>query len=320
LRQPAITARDYGITFDLLRSEGVPFHAVGASYGRRRTQKLIGIVRRARSLRSFARSWRPSALIHAGRASALVARHLTITALSLCDYEYADLTFERLSRTYVAFPDAIDSGVFIRKGIALDRLIPFAGLKEDLSFAGMSLSDVEPYPLPASASDAVVRALFRPPAEESHYYHSESGRLVEEALAYLAGRDDVLVIFAPRYEWQAAQLDRLHWSNVPIVLSKAAPFVPLLRAVDAVLSSGGTMVREAAYLGVPAYSLFRGELGGVDRHLARIGRLRLVESANDLESLRRHRTARFDVLDSNPGLVNELVDVLDERVRRAVPT
>ena len=27
------------------------------------------------------------------------------------------------------------------------------------------------------------------------------------------------------------------------------------------------MLREAAYLGIPAYSLFQGELGAVDRHL-----------------------------------------------------
>ena len=36
------------------------------------------------------------------------------------------------------------------------------------------------------------------------------------------------------------------------------------------------MLREAAYLGVPAYSLFQGSPGGVDRHLEAIGRLVLL--------------------------------------------
>ena len=53
--------------------------------------------------------------------------------------------------------------------------------------------------------------------------------------------------------------------------SKAVPFVPLLKAVDLVICSGGTMLREAAYLGVPAYSIFKSRIGGVDRYLASIG-------------------------------------------------
>ena len=34
---------------------------------------------------------------------------------------------------------------------------------------------------------------------------------------------------------------------------------------DLVISGGGTMNREAAALGVPVYSIFRGKIGGVDR-------------------------------------------------------
>ena len=63
------------------------------------------------------------------------------------------------------------------------------------------------------------------------------------------------------------------------------PFVSLLSAVDAVMSSGGTMLREAAYLGIPAYSIFRSELGAVDRHLQAAGRLHFVERAADLDSI-----------------------------------
>ena len=53
---------------------------------------------------------------------------------------------------------------------------------------------------------------------------------------------------------------------------------------DLVVSGGGTMNREAAALGVPVYSIFRGKLGAVDRHLAREGRLVLIESREDVRS------------------------------------
>jgi predicted glycosyltransferase len=44
------------------------------------------------------------------------------------------------------------------------------------------------------------------------------------------------------------------------------------------------MNREAAALGVPVYSIFRGKIGAVDRYLADNGRLVLIEHAEDLRS------------------------------------
>ncbi|HSW36452.1 MAG TPA: DUF354 domain-containing protein, partial [Candidatus Limnocylindrales bacterium] len=47
---------------------------------------------------------------------------------------------------------------------------------------------------------------------------------------------------------------------------------------------GGTMNREAAALGVPVYSIFRGFIGAVDRYLEADGRLTLIESIADVRS------------------------------------
>lgn len=44
------------------------------------------------------------------------------------------------------------------------------------------------------------------------------------------------------------------------------------------------MNRESAALGVPAYSIFRGKIGAVDRFLAENGRLVLIETPEDLRS------------------------------------
>ena len=43
------------------------------------------------------------------------------------------------------------------------------------------------------------------------------------------------------------------------------------------------MNREAAALGVPVYSIFRGSIGAVDRYLAEDGRLILLESVEDVK-------------------------------------
>jgi predicted glycosyltransferase len=237
---------------------------------------------------------------------------LRIPAFALWDYEHADLTFDRLTRSYVVFPDAIDPDAFRRRGIRDDRLLPFRGLKEDLSFAGLDADAVAPYRTPGDPR--LVRVLFRPPAEESHYYRSASGSLSRDLLAHLAARDDVLVVFSPRYARQADVLSELRWRNEPVVLREAVPFVSLLKGVDLVVSSGGTMVREAAYLGVPAYSIFQSELGGVDRQLVSLGRLHLVGSPEEFGRIRLVKAEGLDVLRGNPGLLQELTAEIRVRV------
>ena len=164
---------------------------------------------------------------------------------------------------------------------------------------------------------SLVRLLFRPAAEESHYYHSASGELSLALLRHLAPRRDAVVVFSPRYTWQEEYLDRFEWANRPVVLRQAVPFVSLLRGVDLVVSSGGTMVREAAYLGVPSYSIFQGRLGAVDRHLASLGRLHLIGSPADFPQLELRRRGREDVLWSNPSLAAEIASIVLSRVPTA---
>ena len=53
---------------------------------------------------------------------------------------------------------------------------------------------------------------------------------------------------------------------------------------DFVVSGGGTMNREAAALGVPVYSIFRGKIGAVDQYLAHNGRLTLLENVEDVKT------------------------------------
>ena len=90
---------------------------------------------------------------------------------------------------------------------------------------------------------------------------------------------------------------------------------------DLVISGGGTMNREAAALGVPVYSIFRGKLGAVDRYLAENGRLVMIENARDVHSkiklVRWNRPAKPE--DRNcPALqciVGHILSVLESRDR-----
>jgi predicted glycosyltransferase len=79
---------------------------------------------------------------------------------------------------------------------------------------------------------------------------------------------------------------------------------------DLVISGGGTMNREAAALGVPVYSIFRGPIGAVDRYLSAKGRLVLLESVRDVQTkisaVRRERPAKPQSADATT--LNSIVD------------
>ena len=306
-----VTARDYGNAVELLRRRTSDFHVVGRAFGASKAAKATGTLRRARALsRLFARTGRPDVLLAASRPAALVARRFGIPSFIVGDYEFANAGFYRHTRSYILHPDVVDPSSFTEQGMRADRLIPFAGLKEDISFAGVDLDSVPAWAPPPGTRTETVLVLVRPPAEKSHYYDERSRSLGLELLAHLAGHDDTTVVFAPRYPEQVADLSHFEWRNEPVVLAESVPFVSLLKGVDLVVCSGGTILREAAYLGIPAYSIFQSRIGGVDLHLERMGRVTIVEDAGQLGRIELRKRGPLQRLDSNPALLQEIVELV----------
>jgi uncharacterized protein len=298
-----VTARDHPGTFELLDSEGVRYTRIGSSTGRSKARKVAGVLRRTHELGAALEGERPVALVTASRSAVLAARLRRIPSFVVNDYEHVSLSVYRVGGSRILFPDVIDPEAYRSQGIAQARLWPFPGLKEDLSFSGLDLDAIEPHVF-ETPTDA-KRILFRPPAEQSHYFREESQRVSLDLLRELARRSDFALLFSPRYPHQAEYLETAGpWANEPLRLPPALPFVPLIKGVDAVVSSGGTMLREAAYLGVPAVSLFRSEIGAVDRHLASIGRLHFLDAPADFGSISLDRQG---VLASNPTLAADVV-------------
>ncbi len=307
-----VTARDHTITVDLLRSRGVDFHEIGGAFGRRRVQKAFGLLDRSRRLLALLGNvGRPRLVLATSRPAALVARRLGIPSFFISDYEYANKSVFRLAGSYLLYPRVIPAEAFLRSGIRPSHLVPFDGIKEDLTFAELDTEGIAAHEFGVNGGRATV--LFRPPAEESHYYTSGSRTLALDVLEPLSQRDEVVVVFTPRYPRQVEYLRRQTWKNEPIVLREPVPFVPLLKGVDAVIASGGTMVREAAYLGVPAFSILVSEIGGVDRYLESIGRLDVLASRDDFARMKLAPGARNPPMKRNPQLLLELAHLLLEK-------
>lgn len=310
--ETVITARDYGSTVAMLERAGVDAHVFGSRVGRAKRRKVAALLARVRELsRFFAATGRPDVLLAASRPAAVAAWRLGIPSLIVGDYEYSNMSLYRLTGSTILYPDVIDPSVLRGRGLRAQQLVSFKGLKEDLTFAGVDVDATEPHDLGPVPEDA-VRVLFRPPSETSHYYQKASTTMAMATLSRLA-HAEALVVFSPREQRQVAYLEGLPWRYPPVVLDRHVPFLSLLKSVDAVVCGGGTMLREAAYLGVPAYTILQSKIGGVDRWLERIGRVKVLAAPEDLGRIELKRRGPLERLDSNPHLIEELVTLVTAR-------
>ncbi|MEZ5120008.1 MAG: DUF354 domain-containing protein [Solirubrobacterales bacterium] len=119
----------------------------------------------------------------------------------------------------------------------------------------------------------------RTPAEMSAYHRFEN-EIFRDVLERLRGTQTVVL---PRTPQQRAQL-----SGAGLVVpERAIDSQSLVAYADLVVSAGGTMNREAVALGTPVWTTFAGRLGAVDERLIAEGRLRRLESVDQLELVKR---------------------------------
>jgi hypothetical protein len=132
--------------------------------------------------------------------------------------------------------------------------------------------------------------------------------------------NSTVMVMLPRNEKQGRAI-REAWpefleTDKLIIPRKAVDGLNLTWHSDLVVSGGGTMIREAAALGVPAYSIFGGKTGCVDSRLAQAGRLKLIADSADipttilLEKRDRQHTAGPRSDSTRDRIVDELEDVI----------
>jgi hypothetical protein len=181
-------------------------------------------------------------------------------------------------------PEVIPRDALRAVGYKEDRILSYPGIKEDVYAPSFRPDPSMRQRLALNAEDLVVT--IRPPATEAHYHNPESDKLLDAVFEIVSQRPDVRVVLLPRTPLQESSL-RKQWSELfktgrIIVPAQALDGLGLIWCSDLVISGGGTMNREAAALGVPVYSTFRGKTGAVDVYLAKEGRLKLLESVEDV--------------------------------------
>jgi len=308
-----MTARNHQPTLDVLANRAESAVPLGGSFGASSTSKAIGTVARAARLRLLVsrRIGRPRAVVSTARSGVIAAWALRAPAFTVLDYEGVELGVFRRSGTVLMHPSVVPAERFTERGFPSERLCSFPGLKEDLAFSGLDVNAEEPAELPDPRNTSLPAVLVRPPSQTSHYRADPSVQMLLLVLDRLAGRADIQTVFSPREITQTEMLTSTTWVVPPVVLERPLPLVGLLRAVDWVVTGGGTMLREAAWFGVPAVTVFQGPMPTVDEWLGTQGAIRRVSDAAGVDMIDWGRPERDARLTRHPEALETVVDAIE---------
>jgi uncharacterized protein len=316
-----LTARDCFQVCDLADLFGLQYKRFGRHYGKHTAAKLAGLGIRVIQMTPTILSWKPDlAISHGSRSLFLLASLLRIPTVTIFDYEHAKWVKCR-GASWVMAPEVIPEEAVCAIGIDKSCILRYPGIKEDV-YASLFRPDPSiKDQIGLNGKELIVTV--RPPATEAHYHNPQSDVLFDAVIRFLSSKSNVRIVLLPRNDRQAIFV-KGRW---PDLFSNGKIRIPehvvdglnLIWHSDLVISGGGTMNREAAALGVPVYSIFRGKIGAVDHYLSNKGRLVLLESVQDLQTkivlARRDRTP---MIQSGAGIslkniVDQIVAIMESK-------
>lgn len=311
-----LTARDAFQVCELAEHSGLEFIKIGRHYGKHMVLKLLGLIWRTLQLVPFVLKERPDvALSHGARSQAFLSNIMRIPSILIMDYEHSKSP-PFCHNKWVIIPDAIPIADMHTNP---SRVRQYPGIKEDV-YAPEFRPDSGIYgELGIRPDDFVVT--MRPPANEAHYHNPESEVLFETLMKLLFSHPEVRTVLLPRNKNQEKHI-RDRWpewfeNNKTIVPAHAVNGMQLLWHSDLVISGGGTMNREAAALGVPVYSIFRGKTGAVDRRLELEGRLVMIRNEQEVkDKIQLQRRDKSWKADKQPSpAMATIVDHIESIIR-----
>lgn len=279
-----LTARDTFQVVGLTQNFQLKCQIIGKHYGANKFLKVIGTVWRSLQLASVVVKEKPDVSIsHGSRPLILLSAILGTPTIQLFDYEHTtSLPF--IKPALGMAPEMINTAGLehrFKRGIR-----KYHGIKEDVYVESFKPNHSILSQL-GIKEDEIVSTI-RPPATEAHYHNPESEKLFSEVIDFLGKTPGVRMVILPRNEKLQGEFVRKTWPSWCrdgriIIPNFVVNGLDLIWCSDFVISGGGTMNREAAALGVPVYSIFRGPLGAVDRYLSEQGRLTLIHSPEEVK-------------------------------------
>jgi len=296
------TSRDYSSVPQLAKLYGISGTVVGTHGGDKYLNKVItGLLRSYQLMRWKHDQHIDLAVGFGSRPLAVACGLLCIPNTTVYDYEHVSIGALNRFCDWILVPEEVPLAHLRERGTPERKLVRYSGLKEEV-YTGVYEPDyslLEKLTLDPERMIVTVR----PPATLAHYHDHTSVVICNQILENIAAQPELQCVLMTRDH--DTIFDRfLDYPNI-----NRLPFpvkgLDLIAISDAVISGGGTMVREAVALGVPAFSIFTGKQGAVDEELSRVGRLALVRDPADLTKIIFRKRADRSVKDFQKTTVRD---------------
>lgn len=258
-----VTCRDLANTISLLELHKIPYQTVGIHYGKSLSRKIFGYpVRVFQLIKHLEKFDIDVAVSQSSFHSTPVARMQGFPSIYLNDNEHAAGNIPSFAcATKIMVPEFLTDkklrGQFANKR----KIIKYPGVKEGIYLWPISKNIFfEIKNRPITQRPAIY---IRPEPRTAQYYKGKTD-ILDPLISGLAKNADVTVF--PRDAVQLEHYSTLQGHNIRIN-RKVIRIENLASKCDVFIGAGGTMTREMAVLGIPAISVYQGELLDVDRYL-----------------------------------------------------
>ena len=313
-----LTARDAFQVCDLAERMGLECKRVGRHHGKNSLMKVVGLGLRSAQLFPFLMREKPAlSLSHGSRAQLLLSNLMGVPTVMIMDYEHAQTPLLLRPRWEIV-PEVMMQARLHCK--SRERVRAYNGIKEDVYAPQFKPDPGLAKELGLNSKDIIITV--RPPANEAHYHNPESEAFFNEFMNRVHATHGVKAVLLPRNKSQETQIRARNpeWfkSGKVVIPARAVDGLNLLWHSDLVVSGGGTMNREAAALGIPVYSIFRGKIGAVDRQLAKEGRLLMIEKLSDIhQKIKLERRAHDQIKQiAKRNALDEILHHLQEILKK----
>lgn len=303
-----VTSRDFAQTLALADEYGIYNTPIGRHGGKKWTDIIGRNMKRAFDLATWAKAGLKIdlAVSHNSYSQALAAAWLRIPFVTLMDYEHQPLNhicFRLANRVIVPepFPDQM-----LAKFGALSKAKKFPGLKEEIYLADFR-PDTDFLKKNGFDQNKIIIVL-RPPAPWTAYHRFEN-TIFDDVIKHLSKFENTIIIFLPRIVSQGQWASQQGLPNL-VIPAKTLNGPNLLFSADLVISGGGTMNREAAVLGTPTYTVFKGKMGAVDKYLIDRSRMTQILEVQDIVKIKVKKKISQGEFILSPGLVEQVTDLI----------
>ena len=281
-----VTYRERFQVHELMAAHGLSGVPIGKDYGAHKSAKALGLLRRSLGLAKSAKGRGIDLAISQGSSyQVIAAKMLGIPCLFMTDYEHIVWAVAKRWADHIAVPEMIPTEVLVSKGLSLDKIHRYPGLKEEVYLEDFR-ADAD-LPRRLGWDESKIWVVLRPPEVHAHYHSEKTTELYEAVVNRLKETPEILTIVLPRHVEERQRLletDEVR-SGRWVVPQSTISGPDLIDHADLIIGAGGTMNREAAVLGVPVYSVFLGPRPSVDEALARQGKMMLLTAPEDMDKI-----------------------------------